>query len=70
MSTQNRVPRWILLLGLALIGGGGYFFYRTILLLEGGSFVGSLLTTLIGGIVFLSGLSLVKIYVAYILSKS
>ncbi len=70
MSAGKRIPVWVAVLGLALLICGGFFFYRTILLLEKGLFVGSLVTTLIGGIVFLSGISLIKIYLAYILTKS
>lgn len=69
MSTNRRIPVWVAVLGLVLLVGGGFFFYRTVLLLEKGLFVGSLITTLIGGIVFMSGISLIKIYLAYILTK-
>jgi len=69
VSTNRRIPVWVAVLGLVLLGGGGFFFYRTVLLLEKGLFVGSLITTLIGGIVFMSGISLIKIYLAYILTK-
>jgi len=55
---------WVLALGLVLICLGIYFFYRTVLLLEEGLIISSMLTTLIGGIIFLSGVSFVRVYIA------
>ncbi|RLG53736.1 MAG: hypothetical protein DRO00_03145 [Thermoproteota archaeon] len=56
--------KWVLALGLVLIALGIYFFFRTVFLLEEGYIISSLLTTLIGGIIFLSGISLVRVYIA------
>jgi len=56
--------RWVLALGLVLIVLGIYFFYRTVLLLEEGLIISSIMTTLIGGVVFLSGISFVRVYIA------
>jgi len=56
--------KWVLALGLVLVALGIYFFFRTVFLLEEGYIISSLLTTLIGGIIFLSGISLVRVYIA------
>lgn len=56
--------KWVLTLGLMLIALGIYFFFRTVLLLEEGYIISSLITTLIGGITFLSGVSFVRVYIA------
>ncbi len=65
MAERKKEMKWVLGLGIVLLAIGTYFFYQTISLLENGFLVGSILTTIIGGVVFSAGASFVRIYIAH-----
>ncbi len=65
MAKAKKGMNWVLALGIVLLAAGTYFFYQTVSFLEKGFLVGSILTTVIGGVVFSAGVSFVRIYIAH-----